>query len=309
MAGVLRLQVAAEFPSAEQALDAEKPLLILGAPTPFVAMQMQHEGFKAGYLSGAGMSYFTHGIPDVGILGLDDVVHEIQKYRRVCDLPLLVDIDTGFDDPQKTLERIIEAGAAACHIEDQTEDKRCGHLDGKSIVSTDEMCARIAAAAKGMASGKKKDADFQLLARTDALAVEGFDAALKRIEKYLEAGATAIFAEAMTDLEHYRKIREVIGAEVPLLANMTEYGKTPLFSKAELATADVDMMLLPVSLNRAMHGMVWDWLEEIKETGTTQGLVDRGELRPRNEYSDLIDYDPKTDTRETVLQRLQERAK
>ena len=289
----------------KQALDAEKPLLILGAPTPFAAIQMQHEGFKAAYLSGAGMSYFTHGIPDVGILGLEDVVYEIKKFRRVCDLPLLADIDTGFDDPQKTLEHIIAAGAAACHIEDQTEDKRCGHLDGKSIVSTDEMCERLSAAAKGT----KADPDFLLLARTDALAVEGFDAALKRIEKYLEAGANAIFAEAMTDLEHYKKIREVIGPDVPLLANMTEYGKTPLFSKAELATADVDMMLLPVSLNRAMHGMTWDWLEEIRETGTTQGLVDRGELRPRNEYSDLIDYDPQTDTRETVLNRLNERVK
>jgi len=293
----------------KHALAAEKPLMLLGMPTPFVAMQMQAAGFKAGYLSGAGMSYFTHGIPDVGILGLEDIAYEIKKCRRVCDLPLLVDVDTGFENPQHTIEHIIAAGAAACHLEDQTEDKRCGHLDGKAIVSTEEMCERLTAAAKGMTSGKIKDADFLLLARTDALAVEGFDAALKRIEKYLEAGANAIFAEAMTDLEHYKKIREVIGAGVPLLANMTEYGKTPLFSQAELATADVDMMLLPVSLNRAMHGVVWPWLEEIKKTGTTQGLVDRGELRPRNEYSDLINYNPKTDNRETVLKRLKERAK
>lgn len=291
------------------ALDAEKPLVILGAPTPFAAIQMQAEGFHAGYLSGAGMSYFTNAIPDVGILGLDDITHEIKKYARVCDLPLLVDVDTGFENPEHTIQQIIAAGAAACHLEDQTEDKRCGHLDGKSIVSTEEMCERLTSAAKGMTSGKVKDEDFLLLARTDALAVEGFEAALKRIEKYLEAGANAIFAEAMTDLEHYTKIREVIGPDVPLLANMTEYGKTPLFSKAELATVDVDMMLLPVSLNRAMHGMTWGWLEEIRETGTTQGLVDRGELRPRNEYSDLIDYDPKTDTRETVLNRLNERVK
>lgn len=289
----------------KHALAAENPLMLLGIPTPFVAMQMQAAGFKAGYLSGAGMSYFSHGIPDVGILGLEDIVYEIKKCRRVCDLPLLVDVDTGFADPKETIEQIIAAGAAACHLEDQTEDKRCGHLDGKSIVSTEEMCARLVAAAKGT----KNDPDFLLLARTDALAVEGFDAALRRIEKYLEAGANAIFAEAMTDLDHYKKIRNVIGADVPLLANMTEYGKTPLFSQTDLKTADVDMMLLPVSLNRAMHGVVWPWLEEIKQTGTTQGLVDRGELRPRHEYSDLIDYNPQTDTRDTVLKRLNERVK
>ncbi len=297
----------------QQFLDAiyaeTAPLLVLGAPTPFVAMQMEAKGYKAAYLSGAGMSYFSYGIPDVGILGLDEVAAEVRKFCRVCDLPLLVDVDTGWNDPEKTTQTIIAAGAAGFHIEDQTEDKRCGHLDGKSIVPTTEMAERIKAAVKGKTSGQIKDPNFMIMARTDAFAIEGFEGAIKRIEAYIDAGATAIFAEAMTDLEHYRKIRDVIGKDIPLLANMTEYGKTPLFSQSELASVDVDIMLLPVSLNRAMHGMTTTWLDEIKKTGTTQGMVDRGELRPRHEYSDLIDYNPQTDSRETVLARLNARHK
>ena len=279
------------------------PLMMLGAPTPFAALQMEEAGFEAAYLSGAGMSYFTYGISDVGILGLQDVVFQTKKFSPITTLPLLVDADTGFDDPRQTTASLIEAGAAGCHIEDQTEDKRCGHLEGKSIVSTKEMCARIEAAKKGTAA----DPDFMLMARTDALAIEGFDKALERLLAYLDAGANAVFAEAMEDLEQYKKIRDAIGPDVPLLANMTEYGKTPLFSRADLAKVGVDVMLLPVSLNRAMHASVWPWLEEIKKTGTTKGLVDSGEIRPRHAYSDLIDYDPKTDTRASVLKRLIER--
>ena len=283
------------------------PLMMLGAPTPFAALQMEEVGFEAAYLSGAGMSYFTYGIPDVGILGLQDVAYQTQKFAPITTLPLLVDVDTGFDDPERTVQVLIASGAAGCHIEDQTEDKRCGHLDGKTLVSTDEMCERIKAAKKGMTSGDAKDPDFMLMARTDALAEEGLDAAIERLKAYLAAGANAVFAEAMEDLAQYQKIRDAIGPDVPLLANMTEYGKTPLFSQADLAKVGVDVMLLPVSLNRAMHASLWPWLDEIKKTGTTQGLVDTGEIRPRHEYSDLIDYDPKTDNRASVLKRLAER--
>lgn len=286
----------------------KKPLLMLGAPTPYTALQMEEVGFECAYLSGAGMSYFTYGIPDVGILGLQDVAYQTQKFAPITTLPILVDADTGFDNPERTVQVLIASGAAGCHIEDQTEDKRCGHLDGKSIVSRDEMCDRIKAARKGMTSGDAQDPDFMLMARTDALAVEGFDAALTRIEAYLEAGATAVFAEAMANLEQYKKIRERIGKDIPLLANMTEYGKTPLFTQDELATVGVDIMLMPVSLNRAMHAAVWPWLDEIKKSGTTQSLVDHGEIRPRHEYSDLIDYDPQTDNRAKVLKRLAERS-
>ena len=279
------------------------PLMLLGAPTPFTALQMEEVGFEAAYLSGAGMSYFTYGLPDVGILGLQDVVFQTKKFSPITTLPLLVDADTGFEDPAQTTAVLIEAGAAGCHIEDQTEDKRCGHLDGKSIVSTEEMCARIKAAEKGTTD----DPDFLVIARTDALAVEGFDAALARLLAYVDAGANAVFAEAMEDLEQYRKIKSAIGPDIPLLANMTEYGKTPLFTQQQLADAGVDIMLMPVSLNRAMHAAVWPWLDEIKKSGTTQSLVEHGEIRPRHEYSDLIDYNPKTDTRATVLKRLIER--
>ena len=283
--------------------NATKPLIILGAPTPFTALQMEEVGFEAAYLSGAGMSYFTYGIPDVGILGLQDVVFQTKKFSPITTLPLLVDADTGFDDPEQTTAALIEAGAAGCHIEDQTEDKRCGHLDGKTIVSTDEMCERIKAAKKGCVD----DPHFMLMARTDALATEGIDVAIERLLAYVEAGANAVFAEAMEEIEQYQKIKKALGIDIPLLANMTEYGKTPLFTQKQLAEVDVDMMLMPVSLNRAMHAAVWPWLDEIKKSGTTQSLVEHGEIRPRHEYSDLIDYDPKTDTRATVLKRLMER--
>ena len=291
------------------ALQAEQPLVLLGAPTPFAAIQMQAKGFRAAYLSGAGMSYFTYGVPDVGLLELAEVVAEVKKFRRVCDLPLLVDVDTGWGDPAHTVRELIAAGAAAMHIEDQTEDKRCGHLDGKSIVSTADMCARIQAAV----SGKAADPDFIVMARTDALAMEGLAGAIARIQAYVTAGADAIFAEAMTELDHYTQIKQAIaavagGRVVPLLANVTEFGKTPLYTRAELASVGVDMMLLPVSLNRAMHGMVDGWLDEIKTTGTTKGLVASGALKDRKFYSALIDYDPQVDSRATVRARLEGRA-
>jgi len=236
---------------------------------------------------------------------LDEVAHAVRAVTRVSNLPLLVDIDTGWNDPEQAVRTLIAAGAAAIHIEDQTEDKRCGHLDGKSVVSTEEMCARIRAAVKG----KEADPHFVVMARTDAYALEGLEGAITRMQAYIEAGADAIFAEAMTDLEHYDQIRAAIGDEVPLLANITEYGKTPLYTSEQLAAHRVDMMLMPVSLARAMHGMAMRWLREIHRDGTTRGLVDRGELRPRNEYNTMMGYNPTTDNLTTVRSRLNKEKK
>ncbi|MAI07361.1 MAG: methylisocitrate lyase [Magnetococcales bacterium] len=288
----------------KQAIRNNKPLQLLGVLNPYMALQLQKSGFDAAYLSGGGLACFTHGIPDVGVLTMTDFTDAIYKITRVCNTPLLADCDTGFGNPEKCVQEYIKAGAAGLHIEDQTEDKRCGHLDGKSTVSTAEMVERIKQAVKGKTSGEIKDDDFMIMARTDALATEGFNAAVSRIVSYVEAGADAVFAEAMPDLEQYKRIREAIGPDVPLLANVTEYGKIDLFTSHELAEQGVDIVLYPVSLARGMHGVLENWLTEIKDTGTTQGMVDRGELRPRSEYNAVIDYDPDRDDRETVLAKL-----
>lgn len=281
------------------ALQQEKPLLIPGILNPFMALQAKEAGFHAAYVSGAGLSNFNYGVPDVGVIELDEVAHAVRAITRVCDMPLLVDIDTGWNNPELAVRTLIEAGAAAIHIEDQTEDKRCGHLDGKAVVSTEEMCARIRAAVKGKGANK----DFMIMARTDAYALEGLDGAITRMQAYIEAGADAIFAEAMTDLAHYDLIRKAIG-NVPLLANITEYGKTKLYTADELAAHSVDMMLMPVSVARAMHGMAMNWLREIHRDGTTKGMVERGELRPRSEYNAILNYNPETDNLTTIRSRL-----
>ncbi|MBI1363688.1 MAG: methylisocitrate lyase [Proteobacteria bacterium] len=289
------------------ALKAEKPLHLLGILNPYMGMQVQAAGFKAAYVSGAGLSYFNYGVPDVGVVALEEVCYEAKKITRIVDIPILVDADTGWDDAQKTVEAFIASGIAGLHLEDQTEDKRCGHLDGKSIVGTEEMCARIRAAVKGKTSGKVRDADFMVMARTDAFALEGMNGTISRMQAYVEAGADAIFAEAMTDLKHYDQIRAALGPNVPLLANMTEFGKTELYTRDQLAKHGVDMMLSPVTLARSMHGGVFDWLGDIRTKGSTQQLVDGGQLKPRSRYSDLLDYDPKTDNRDTILARLNAR--
>lgn len=282
------------------AIKQEKPLLIPGILNPFMALQAEEAGFHAVYLSGAGLSSFNYGVPDVGVISLDEVVHAVRAIARVSTMPLLVDIDTGWDNPEQAVRELVKAGAAAVHIEDQTEDKRCGHLDGKAVVSTEEMCARIRSAIKG----KDADKDFVIMARTDAYALEGLEGAIARMKAYVDAGADAIFAEAMTDLEHYDIIRAAIGRDVPLLANITEYGKTPLYTADELAKHSVDMMLMPVSIARAMHGMAMGWLREIRRDGTTKGMVERGELRPRHEYNAILKYDPASDNLSTIRARL-----
>ena len=290
----------------KQVIKEGDPLQLLGVLNPFMMMQLEKNGFQAAYLSGAGLSCFNYGIPDVGVVELDDFAYHIGCMTRLSSLPLLADADTGFGDPAKTVQTYIKKGAAGLHIEDQTEDKRCGHLDGKSIVSKAEMVERIKAAVKGKTSGSVKDEDFVIMARTDALATDGFNAAVERIISYVEAGADAVFAEAMPDLEQYDRIRGAIGPDVPLLANVTEYGKIDLYTAKQLKEHKVDIVLYPVSLARGMHGLVNNWMAEIQKTGTTQGMVDRGELRPRSEYNAILNYDPTTDNRETTLERLRE---
>lgn len=282
------------------ALEKERPLLVPGVLNPFVAMQAKNADFKAVYLSGAALSNFHYGVPDVGIIGLEEVVHMTKAITRVCDLPLLVDIDTGFDDPSQTVRELIAAGASAIHIEDQTEDKRCGHLDGKRVVGCDEMCERIRKAVEGRGENK----DFMIMARTDAYALEGLDVAIARMKAYIAAGADAIFAEALTDLNQYDVIRKEIGPKVPLLANITEFGKTKLYCADELKRHGVDMMLMPVSVARAQHGHTASWLGEMRQRGCTEFLVEKGHLRPRTEYNKVLGYDPASDNQKTVLAKL-----
>lgn len=289
------------------ALKAEKPLHLLGINDPYLALMLAENGFKAGYLSGAGLSNFEYGVPDVGLVELPQVASKVAEIAAISDLPLLVDVDTGWDDPEVTVQTLIAAGAAALHIEDQTEDKRCGHLDGKSIVETEQMCVRIRAAAKGRTSGLAKDENFVILARTDAFAVEGLNGTIARMVSYLEAGADGIFAEAMTDLEHYDKIRAAIGPHVPLLANMTEFGKTDLYTTAQLASHGVDMVLSPVSLTRAMHTAAGRWMKQIRTNGSTAFMVEAGDIEHRQTYADRLDYNPKVDNRDTMRAKLNKR--
>src|SRR5207302_5789179 len=209
------------------ALAAERPLQMAGAINACAAMLAERAGFRAIYLSGAGVANASHGLPDLGMTTLDDVLTDVKRIVAATKLPLLVDADTAWDDPAETVRAMIEAGAAAIHIEDQVEAKRCGHRPGKQLVSTDAMIARIRAAVSG-----KTDPDFFVMARTDAVAVEGLDAAIERAQRYAGAGADGIFAEACTELAHFEKFARALG--VPVLANITEFGKTPLFTVEEL---------------------------------------------------------------------------
>ncbi|HNJ87671.1 MAG TPA: methylisocitrate lyase, partial [Agitococcus sp.] len=233
-----------------QALAEESPLQVIGAINANHALLAKRAGFKAIYLSGGGVAAGSLGLPDLGINTLDDVLIDTRRITDVCDLPLLVDIDTGFGPSafniERTVKSLIKAGAAACHIEDQVGAKRCGHRPGKEIVSTEEMVDRVKAAADA-----KTDPNFFLIARTDAIQVHGVDAAIERAIKCVEAGADGIFAEAAYDLETYKKFVDAV--KVPVLANITEFGKTPLFSVDDLAPTGVGMVLYPLSAFRAMN--------------------------------------------------------
>lgn len=275
-----------------QALVQSKPLQIVGTINAYHALLARHSGYKAIYLSGGGVAAGSLGVPDLGISTLDDVLTDVSRITSVCDLPLLVDIDTGFGglfNIERTVRSLIRAGAAACHIEDQISAKRCGHRPNKAIVSSEEMVDRIKAAV-----GAKTDPDFVVMARTDAIANEGLDLAIKRMHSYVEAGADMIFAEAVTELGMYKQIKQEIS--VPILANITEFGLTPLFSVDELASANVDMILYPLSAFRAMNAAALAVYQTIKQDGSQKNVVDMMQSRDDlYKYLDYYKYEQKLD--------------
>jgi methylisocitrate lyase len=242
-------------------------------------------GYKAIYLSGGGVAAGSLGMPDLGISGLEDVLIDIRRITDVCDLPLLVDVDTGFGasafNVARTTRSLIKAGAAAMHIEDQVGAKRCGHRPGKELVSKQEMCDRIKSAMDA-----KTDPGFVVMARTDALANEGLDAAIDRAVAYVEAGANMIFPEAITDLPMYKKFAAAV--KVPLLANITEFGKSPLFTVDELRSANVAMILYPLTGFRMMNKAALKAYETVRKAGTQKSLTP--EMQTREELYEVINY-------------------
>jgi methylisocitrate lyase len=257
------------------ALAAEKPLQIIGAINAYHAMLASQSGFKAIYLSGGGVAAGSLGLPDLGISTLEDVLIDVRRITDRVDTPLLVDIDTGWGGAfniARTIKSIEKAGAAAVHIEDQVSAKRCGHRPNKAVVSQAEMVDRIKAAVDA-----RTDADFVIMARTDALAVEGLQSAIGRACACVEAGADAIFPEAMTELSMYKQF--VNAVKVPVLANITEFGSTPLFTVEELATADVSMVLYPLSAFRAMNQAALKVYESVKKDGTQKNVIDLMQTR------------------------------
>jgi methylisocitrate lyase len=276
-----------------QALAAERPLQIIGAICANHALMAKRVGYKAIYLSGGGVAAGSLGMPDLGISGLDDVLTDIRRITDVCDLPLLVDVDTGFGasafNVARTARSLVKFGAAAMHIEDQVGAKRCGHRPGKELVSKQEMCDRIRAAVDA-----RTDDQFVVMARTDSLANEGLEQALDRALAYVEAGADMIFPEAITELSMYRKFAAAV--KVPTLANITEFGKTPLFTLEELRSADVAMALYPLTAFRAMNKAAMKVYETVRRQGTQKPLVP--EMQTREELYDIIgyhDYEKKLD--------------
>ncbi|MFN3702466.1 methylisocitrate lyase [Thermomonas sp.] len=267
------------------ALAAESPLQVIGAINANHALLAKRAGYRAIYLSGGGVAAGSLGMPDLGINTLEDVLVDTRRITDVCDLPLLVDIDTGFGPSAlniaRTIKSLIKAGAAACHIEDQVGAKRCGHRPGKEIVSKQEMADRVKAAADA-----KTDPEFFLIARTDAIAVEGVDAAIERALACVEAGADGIFAEAAYDLDTYRRFVEAV--RVPVLANITEFGKTPLFSREELASAGVAIQLFPLSAFRAANKAAEQVYEAIRRDGHQRNVLDS--MQTREELYERIGY-------------------
>ena len=268
-----------------KAVQEESPLQVVGAINANHALLAKRAGFKAIYLSGGGVAAGSLGLPDLGISNLDDVLTDVRRITDVCDLPLLVDVDTGFGSSAfnvaRTVKSMIKFGAAAIHIEDQVGAKRCGHRPGKEIVSQTEMVDRIKAAVDA-----RTDENFVIMARTDALAVEGIDAAIERAVACVEAGADMVFPEAMTDLAMYARFAKAVG--VPILANITEFGATPLFTVDELKTADVGIVLYPLSAFRAMNKAAENVYTAIRRDGGQQAVLDT--MQTRAELYDRINY-------------------
>jgi methylisocitrate lyase len=267
------------------ALAEEKPLQIAGAPNALVALMAEKIGYRAIYLSGAGVANLSYGLPDLGLTTLDNVLEDARRITGAVALPLLVDADTGFGDGLaigRTVREMIRAGVAAIHMEDQVDAKRCGHRPGKALVSLQEMVDRVKAAVDA-----RSDPGFVIMARTDAVAVEGMEKALERAAAYARAGADMIFPEALAELEQYRAFREAAGR--PVLANLTEFGLTPAFTAGQLGAAGVDMALYPLSASRAMNRAARGVLQAIRSEGTQAGML--SQMLSRQELYELLGYE------------------
>src|SRR5580704_3571197 len=267
-----------------KAVETEIPLQLVGTINAYCARLAERAGFKAIYLSGAGVANASFGLPDLGMTSLNDVCEDVRRITAACELPLLVDADTGWGGAfniAKTCKDLIKAGAAGMHLEDQVSAKRCGHRPGKALVPAEEMSDRIKAAVDG-----RTDPSFVIMARTDAHAVEGQQAALDRAQAYVAAGADMIFAEALTSLEEYRQFTAAI--RVPVLANITEFGKTPLFTTTELGSVGVRLVLYPLSAFRAMSRAALTVYEALRKDGTQRSVVDL--MQTRAQLYDVLGY-------------------
>ncbi|MFC6635586.1 methylisocitrate lyase [Microbulbifer taiwanensis] len=266
------------------ALQENNPLQVVGTINAYTAIMAERIGHKAIYLSGGGVANASYGLPDLGMTSLDNVLEDVRRITAASELPLLVDIDTGWGGAfniSRTIQEMIRAGAAAVHIEDQVAQKRCGHRPNKEIVSKEEMVDRIKAAVDA-----RTDDDFFIMARTDSFAQEGLEAAIDRAQACIEAGADGIFAEAVTELEHYRAFKDALN--VPILANITEFGKTKLYNRAELGESGADMVLYPLSAFRAMNKAAENVYTSILQNGDQQAVVDT--MQTRAELYDYLNY-------------------
>ncbi|MBK6756950.1 MAG: methylisocitrate lyase [Moraxellaceae bacterium] len=267
-----------------QALREESPLQVMGTVNAYAAMMAKQVGYRAIYLSGAGVANYSYGLPDLGITSLEDVLIDVRRITAAVDTPLLVDIDTGWGgvfNIGRTIKEMIKAGAAAVHIEDQVALKRCGHRPNKEIVAIDEMVDRVKAAADA-----KTDSEFVVMARTDSLQKEGLNGVIDRISAYVEAGADAIFAEAMTDITMYRKVCDAVN--VPVLANITEFGDTPYYTREELGEQGIAMVLYPLSATRAMQKAALAVFEAVRKEGTQVNVLDS--MQKRKELYEFLNY-------------------
>ena len=267
-----------------EVLKNEKPLSVAGAINPYSALLAKKTGIKALYISGAGVANSSFGLPDLALTSLDNVLEDLRRIRGISNLPILVDCDTGWGSAlniSKTTKDMISAGASGIHIEDQVSEKRCGHRPNKEIVSTEEMCDRMKAARDAIT-----DDEFMLMARTDAFSNEGINGTIERAQRYVEAGANALFPEAITSLEDYKTLSDKV--TVPILANITEFGMTPLFKKDELKKAGISIILHPLSAFRAMSKAALEVYSTISEDGNVEKILEK--MQSRDELYEILDY-------------------
>ena len=267
-----------------EVLKNEKPLSVAGAINPYSALLAKKTGIKALYISGAGVANASFGLPDLALTSLDNVLEDLRRIRGISNLPILVDCDTGWGSAlniSKTTKEMISAGASGIHIEDQVSEKRCGHRPNKEIVPTEEMCDRMKSARDAIS-----DDEFMLMARTDAFANEGINGTIERAQRYVEAGANALFPEAITSLEDYKTLSDSVS--VPILANITEFGMTPLFTKDELKKAGISIILHPLSAFRAMSKAALEVYSAISEDGNVEKILEK--MQSRDELYEILDY-------------------